>query len=413
MATAKSLTKKPKKKVARGAPRIKRGAKLTGPSFAEYEKLSGHEFHKLRQSAIDFYYQNYKASDVIPYTFEWMKAEGYSKADITSARKGSVGSTVGIYAKLLLTGCPDYYQPHDEYWQSCPGTMNEMRPITDFLKPKIQDAINVGSLVAEEIKKEEKVKNTGPVLSIQQKLRNASMVYATHIEEEVDAALEEIDKFNVKSFNPVASLRKLEVKGNHARIIREYFKPLANEFAELTGPKRKDDDKYEQLVEGYSHLSSKQQKKIAELYGAVVSACDMIITSQKANQTRTKKPVAKDKIVKKLKYQKEDTNLKIASINPVEILDSTELWVYNVKTRKLGKYVAEPHATLQVKGTTILYFDEKQSIQKTLRKPLEQLTSLSKGNKVFVRKFMDSIKTTDTKLNGRINDQTILLKVTK
>ena len=62
---------------------------------------------------------------------------------------------------------------------------------------------------------------------------------------------------------------------------------------------------------------------------------------------------------------------------------------------------------------TILFFNEKLSVQKTLRKPLEQLASFSKGNKVFVKKFIDSIKTTDTKLNGRINDQTILLKVTK
>lgn len=404
---------KAKRKKARRAPAIKRGAKLTGPSFENYEKLTGAEFHRLRQTAIDFYYQNYKSSDIIPSAYEWMKAEGYSKKDIASAKKGNLGTTAAIYSKLLLTGCPDYYKAHDEYWQTLPGTINEMKPITVWLKPKIQEAIDEGSQVVEEIKKEEKKKNVGPVLSIQEKLKNASMVYATHIEEEVDAALEEIDKFNIKSFDPVASLRKLEVKGNHARIIREYFKPLANEFIELTGPKRKDDDMYDQLVEGYSHITPKQQKKISEVYNAVVSACDMIITSQKANQTRTKKPVAKDKIVKRMKYQKEDTTLKLASINPVDILEASELWVYNTKTRKIGKYVAEPHARLQVKGTTILYYDEKESIQKTLRKPLEQLTSFNKGNKVFVRKFMDSIKTTDTRLNGRINDQTILLKVTK
>jgi len=63
MATAKSLTKKPKKKVVKGAPRLKRGAKLTGPSFADFDKLSGYEFHRLRQQAVEFYYQNYKTSD--------------------------------------------------------------------------------------------------------------------------------------------------------------------------------------------------------------------------------------------------------------------------------------------------------------------------------------------------------------
>ena len=288
-----------------------------------------------------------------------------------------------------------------------------MRPITEYLKPKVDEAVAAGSLLADEIKKEEKIKNIAPVLSIQQKLKNASMVYATKLEEEIDVALDDIQKFNVKEFNPVSSLRRLEVKGNHARIIREYFKPVAQEYNELIGPKKKDDDMYDQLVEGYSYLDTKSQKKIAQIYNAVVSACDMIITSQKATQTRTKKPVAKDKIVARLKYQKEDTGLKVASVNPVDILEATQLWVYNVKTRKLGTYVAEEHATLQVKGTTILFFNEKLSVQKTLRKPLEQLASFSKGNKVFVKKFIDSIKTTDTKLNGRINDQTILLKVTK
>ena len=404
---------KRKKKVARSAPRVRRGAKLQGPSFAEYEKLSGYEFHKLRQKAVDFYYQNYKASDVIPYVYQWMKEEGYSKKDIASAKKGNISATVAIYSKLLLDGCPNFYEPHDEYWVSCAGTMNNVRPITEFLKPKIEEAIAVGSLVVVEQKAVEEVKATKPVLSIQEKLRITSLNYASILEDEVDGIIDNISKYNVKDFNPVGTMRKHEIKANHARIIRQYFQPLADEFAELVGPKQKDNDLYDQLLEGYAHIDTKSQKKIATVYQSLVQACDMIITSQKANQTRTKKPVAKDKIVKRMKYQKEDTNLKLASINPIDILEASELWVYNTKTRKLGKYVAEPHATLQVKGTTILYFDEKQSIQKTLRKPAQQLAELSKAGKVVLRKFMDDIKTTDTKLNGRVNDQTILLKVAK
>jgi hypothetical protein len=404
---------KRKKKVARSAPRVRRGAKIQGPSFAEYEKLSGYEFHKLRQKAVDFYYQNYKASDVIPYVYQWMKAEEYSKKDIASAKKGNISATVAIYSKLLIDGCPNYYEPHNEYWESCPGTMNSMRPITEFIKPKIEDAIAAGSLIADEQKAVEQVKAAKPVLSIQEKLRIASLNYASILEDEVDGIIDNINKYNVKDFNPVGTMRKHEIKANHARIIRQYFQPLADELAELVGPKQKDNDLYDQLLEGYSHIDTKSQKKIATVYQSLVQACDMIITSQKSNQTRTKKPVAKDKIVKRMKYQREDTNLKLASINPIDILEASELWVYNTKTRKLGKYVAEPHATLQVKGTTILYFDEKQSIQKTLRKPAQQLAELNKAGKVVLRKFMDDIKTTDTKLNGRVNDQTILLKVAK
>ena len=52
-----------------------------------------------------------------------------------------------------------------------------------------------------------------------------------------------------------------------------------------------------------------------------------------------------------------------------------------------------------------------QNIQKTLRKPTEQLKEFKDAGKVKLRKYMEDIKTTDTKLNGRCNPDTVLLKV--
>ena len=66
---------------------------------------------------------------------------------------------------------------------------------------------------------------------------------------------------------------------------------------------------------------------------------------------------------------------------------------------------------LTVKGTSILGFDENLSIQKTLRKPEDQIKEFKDSGKVKLRKFLDDIKTTDTKLNGRCNPETVLLKV--
>jgi hypothetical protein len=66
---------------------------------------------------------------------------------------------------------------------------------------------------------------------------------------------------------------------------------------------------------------------------------------------------------------------------------------------------------LTIKGASIAGFDEKLSIQKTLRKPEEQLKEFKTAGKVALRKFLDEIKTTDTLLNGRINPDTVLLKV--
>ena len=144
----------------------------------------------------------------------------------------------------------------------------------------------------------------------------------------------------------------------------------------------------------------------------VNSACTMLMQESKINRKpRAKKVVPADKVVSKLKYKKTDEPLKLVSINPADIIGSKELWVYNTKTRKLGKYVAADFSELGVKGASITGFSEMLSVQKTLRKPVDQLKEFKAAGKVVLRKFLDEIKAVDIKLNGRINEETILLKV--
>ena len=126
---------------------------------------------------------------------------------------------------------------------------------------------------------------------------------------------------------------------------------------------------------------------------------------------RAKKAQPKEKIVAKLKYAKSNEQLKLVSINPTDIIGAKELWVYNTKSRKLGKYVAADFQELGVKGTSITGYNENNSVQKTLRKPEEQLKEFKAAGKVQLRKFLDEIKAVDIKLNGRINEEIILLKV--
>jgi hypothetical protein len=147
-----------------------------------------------------------------------------------------------------------------------------------------------------------------------------------------------------------------------------------------------------------------------------------VIESSKATR-KTRKPKSKPaaKVVEKVKYKKTDDKYKLASVDPASIVGATTLWVFNTKTRKLGRYVAseiDPTGAgregsgLSVKGTTITGFDEAQSIQKTLRKPDDTLKDFKAAGKVKLRKFMEELPTTETKLNGRLNPDTIILKVT-
>jgi len=201
-------------------------------------------------------------------------------------------------------------------------------------------------------------------------------------------------------------LRGRDAKAAHARIIKELYVRQYNEYLELA------EGKDEQLKEGYSHLSKAQIKKITAFYQEIISACEMLGQEAKVNRKpRAKKAQPKDKIVAKLKYAKTNEPLKLVSINPVDIVGAQELWVYNTKSRKLGKYVAEEYKELSVKGTSIINYNEFKSVQKTLRKPEDQLKEFKSAGKVALRKFLDDIKAVDIKLNGRINEEIIILKV--
>ena len=138
----------------------------------------------------------------------------------------------------------------------------------------------------------------------------------------------------------------------------------------------------------------------------------MLMQEAKVNKKpRAKKAVSKDKITAKLKYKKSDEPLKLVSVNPADIIGAQELWIFNSKTRKLGKYVAAEFQELGIKGTTITGFNEIKSVQKTLRKPAEQIKAFKEAGKVVLRKFLEEINAVDTKMNGRINEEIMLLKV--
>jgi len=142
-------------------------------------------------------------------------------------------------------------------------------------------------------------------------------------------------------------------------------------------------------------------------------------TSKIATRAKPKrKPVPPERQVRGLKYLKEFAELGLKSINPTEILGMSELWTYNTKTRKIGRFVVAMHGDMAVgqlgiKGSAIIGFDEIRSVTKTLRKPAVQLAEFKTCGKPQLRKFMDTVKSVEVKLKGRISPETILLRAVK
>jgi hypothetical protein len=73
--------------------------------------------------------------------------------------------------------------------------------------------------------------------------------------------------------------------------------------------------------------------------------------------------------------------------------------------------LADSHlGTFSVKGSAVVGFDVTQTVQKTLRKPAEQLKELLAGGKPAARKTFKEMRATETKFNGRGNDNLIILR---
>jgi hypothetical protein len=418
------------KKKVKLAPR-RRGGTLSGPSFDGWEKLEPAAFGRLQRAAVDFYYQEYKPADILPYFFTWMSQNGYDKKQVAAAKKGNVRTTCGTYARILLDGCPDYNEEYAKYWESLPGTGGTIKPHSHYLHKWAEEAIAKGELVVEEVKEEEKEKAKKYVPTIQERIRDQSIDMVEDIDEWLEGWVQDSATFDPKGFDFKKHFQKLQPSQAHARKMKSFYDGVLADYDDLermptAGQLKKMDEReadlWAQLKEGYAHLKKADIKKFRTAIEELMTALDFIIDSAKATRKpRKAKPKSASKLIEKLKYAKTNDKYKLASINPEDIVGANELWVFNAKTRKLGKYVAsnvDPKGMqrdgtgLQVKGTTIIGFDEAQSIQKTLRKPEEQLKDFKSAGKVKLRKFLDEIATTDTKLNGRINLDTLLLKVT-
>ena len=259
---------------------------------------------------------------------------------------------------------------------------------------------SLGSLKkAKEEEEAKEVKKEKPKVSIQQRINEQVSGYIGEIEGKVDDFINSDFK---EKYDCYAHLNNLGCKAVHARKMRPLYLDCYNETVDVYNA----EDDY--LNEAWGHLKPKYHKKIMDFYGIILDDIDRLIKNSTAQRKpRKKKTLSATRLVSKLKYEMEHSDLKLVSINPEKIIGCSELWVYNTKKNRLGVYYAENSVRgLSVKGSTILHFDSNISIQKTARKPSEVLKTLTKRT---LNKTLKHLTTKDKEVTGRINAQTILL----
>jgi len=367
------------------------------PKWDGHETWDTNQFLRHFHTAMSWYRLESSGKELKPKVINWMSQNGYTKEQIAEFKKtkdNRCGTTVGAIAACLLKGMPPVRTDFNDGRSAAVWLGQSIATIVSEGKDDIDD-----EAVAE-------IKTTVPVVSIQDRVRESSYKMTEEIETAIESFQLDPEAFDPKAFKVLNLLKAHQAKAAHARVIKDFYARNLDELTEAATTKD------EQLKEAYSHLSKVQLRKITAFYQEIVSACEMLAQEAKVNRKpKAKKAVPAEKIVAKLKYKKADEPLKLVSINPADILGAKELWTYNTKSRKLGKYLAAEFQELGIKGTTITGFNEATSVQKTLRKPADQIKEFKAAGKVVLRKFLEDINAVDTRMNGRINEDIILLKI--
>ena len=242
-------------------------------------------------------------------------------------------------------------------------------------------------------------------LTIQDHLREKASECAGELEGMFDDFIIAGAKMSA-DFKPIALIRGMNISPQMIPNITKVWDLRLAEFNEVL------EGEDEQLVEGYSHLSKAQLKQCVKFCETVLADCSSYISIKKVERKpRAKKAISPERQSGKFKYLKEFTELSLKSENPAKLVNASEAWLYDTAKRKLIHVMADAHlGTFTVKGSAIIAFDALTTVQKTLRKPAEQIKAVMSGGKPAMRKSFGDIKSTETKFTGRGNENMIILK---
>ena len=168
----------------------------------------------------------------------------------------------------------------------------------------------------------------------------------------------------------------------------------------------------DQAVEGYSHIKRSVMRRRIKHVELMLADCDKLKAASAATR-KVRKPRVKsaDKQVVKMRYKKEDKDFKIVSINPISIIGAMRLYVFNAKTREITEYVSGSTSGFSVRGTTLQAVDLENSRKIRLRKPDDFLPIVQSKTIKQIDNAWNKLTTKESKPNGRINDDCILIKV--
>ena len=276
---------------------------------------------------------------------------------------------------------------------------NTAKEFLNNLFDKMIPLIEKGKVIYEEKQKANNIISISPAVKLMRKINNTIMQELLDLEDKWidgdDATINIYDRFKYHGLtNTAISHVKPMIEGWLLDYEDAYYK------------------RCDQAVEGYSHLKRSTLNHRIKVCKAMLEDLERIRSATKATRNvKVKRPKSVDKQVAKVQYKKEDNDFKIVSINPIQIPTKSRLYAFNTKSKMVIEYITESVNGFEISGSTIKNFSKGLSRTICLRKPLDFLPIVLQKTPKQIDAAWQTLKTKTKVPNGRINKDTILLRV--
>ena len=382
-------------------------SKYTGeePQWDGCEKWDPVKFMENRNRMFGFYNYYLSAKDLKPFALEWMKNNGYKKDEIKyikSLRDTQPSVTTSKLCRALTNGMSPTCDGQMEYYKDRPG-YNITEPHNDLthIKTELTSLLaNYVKIVDTPVDASKHTNNISPIERLKNKVNSTICA-------ELDWMLDDWinSEPKVKGINVYSLLKQYTIPAAGLKYVEEWLGRYKTELTEAL-------DGQPDSTEGYSYLTKPGiRSRIKELTKMEEQVAKFRATNTNARKPRKKKVQSADRQVKSLKYLAESDEYAVTSVSPANIPGARKLYVFNIKYRRMTVYECSSTEGFSVKGTSIKGFDEKLSYAMSLRKPSDVISAIVTKTDKQRDKIIDALTTKRKEANGRINDQTLILKV--
>jgi hypothetical protein len=332
------------------------------------------------------------------------------RKDLISTFKSYIKANVDQKNQKFVFANPDYkfyFLTHycaTAFWISTGLKLDEKSSkYAEGLYKYVMDLVESGKSIYFE--KQAKLKDSANVVSLspmqrlQKKISNTIMQDLLDLEDKwMDGEKAEIDIYQ--------EFKRHGLPASAAKPVREVIEGWLLDYEDAYHKRCND------AVEGYAHLKRPELNRRVKACKEMLADLDRLRSAAKATRaTRVKQPKAADKQVARVQYKKEDTEFKLVSIPPIKLVGGTRLFVFNTKTRAITEYLTQDVKGFEISGTSIKNFDKVNSKTTRLRKPNEFLPIVQSKTPNQIANAWSGLTTKTTVPNGRLNKDTILLRV--